>query len=141
MFCRGIAAHVRISPVILRRMSSSSSCRCSKHSNRIGLFVSQVVTSRLEWLPKLCPISSGQLVGNYTNPPHSADSSLKTGTAGGTRTHDLFLRREALYPLSYGRTFEPETQIPSVLVSTKASVHRTLPLSIDRSGQGHRDSM
>lgn len=23
------------------------------------------------------------------------------GALGGTRTHDLFLRREALYPLSY----------------------------------------
>ena len=30
--------------------------------------------------------------------------SLWCGALGGIRTHDLFLRREALYPLSYKRT-------------------------------------
>ena len=31
----------------------------------------------------------------------------KSGALGGIRTHDLCLRRAALYPLSYKRIYEP----------------------------------
>ena len=39
---------------------------------------------------------------------------MRSGAPGGTRTHGLLLRRQTLYPLSYGRTPDEVTSATAV---------------------------
>jgi hypothetical protein len=56
---------------------------------------------------------------------------FELGTPGVTRTRDLLLRRQALYPLSYGRkcTQQPNTGVTSKVTEPGTPLGNFTPLS------------
>src|SRR3989344_8479161 len=51
-----------------------------------------------DWQPDVLPLNYTRKRADYTSHPE------KLNAPGGTRTPNLFVRSETLYPLSYGRT-------------------------------------
>ena len=70
------------------------------------------------------PLGDPDFLSSLHVPPCQAPWTKGAGAPGGTRTHGLLLRRQTLYPLSYGR----------------ATGHRVRVNARDREGKSARSS-